>query len=233
MSASDAHVSRRQVLAAGTAFTGYALAADTVLAQAIKTDTTGLAAGDFTVPVSGFNVPVYEARPASGQNHPIVLVISEIWGIHEYIKDTARRFAKLGYHAVAPELFARAGGVAHLTGVQEILKIVFSQSLEQTLGDLKAAVDWAKARPGAGADRVGVTGFCWGGSTAIQVAATNPDVDAAVVWYGPVGRPYETARGKVTAFDVAKDIKIPFLGLFGETDKNPPPEDAKKLGEMI
>jgi carboxymethylenebutenolidase len=233
MSPMQSNVTRRQVLAAGTAFTGYALAADTVLAQAIKTDTAGLAAGEFTVPVAGFNVPVYEARPASGKDHPIVLVISGIWGIHEYIKDTARRFAKVGYHAVAPELFARAGGVAHLPNVQDILKIVLTQPLEQTLGDLAAAVDWAKTRPGARADRVGVTGFCWGGSTAIHVAATDADMDAAVGWYAPVARPYESARGKVTGFDVAKDIKIPFLGLFGGKDQNPKPEDAQRFGELL
>jgi carboxymethylenebutenolidase len=226
-------VTRRQVLVAGGTFAGYALGVEKVLAQAIKTDTTGLVAGDQQVPVGGVNVPVYEARPASGKDHPIVLVISEIWGIHEYIKDTTRRFAKAGYYAVAPELFAREGGVGHMTNIQEILKIVLSQKREQTLGDIGATIDWAQKRPGVKADRVGVTGFCWGGSTTIQVAATNPDVKAAVAWYGPPARPYQGASGPVTGFDLAKDIKVPFLGLFGETDKNPPPEDARKFGEMV
>jgi carboxymethylenebutenolidase len=150
-----------------------------------------------------------------------VLVISEIWGVHEYIRDSTRRFAKAGYHAVAPELFKREGGVAQLTNVQDILKIVLGQKREQTLGDLKAAVEWPKTRQGARADRVGVTGWCWGGSTTIQVAATNPDIKAAVAWYGPPGRPYQGASGPVTGFDVAKDIKAPFLGLSGETDTKP------------
>jgi carboxymethylenebutenolidase len=178
-------------------------------------------------------MPVYEARPASGTGHPIVLVISEIWGVHEYIRDSTRRFAKAGYHAVAPELFKREGGVARLTNVQDILKIVLGQKREQTLGDLKAAVEWAKTRQGARADRVGVTGWCWGGSTTMQVAATNPEIKAAVAWYGPPGRPYQGASGPVTGFDVAKDIKAPFLGLFGETDTNPKPEDALKFGELL
>jgi carboxymethylenebutenolidase len=204
-----------------------------VLAQAIKTDTTGLAAGEFDVKIGDYAMPVYEARPASGTGHPIVLVISEIWGVHEYIRDSTRRFAKAGYHAVAPELFKREGGVAQLTNVQDILKIVLGQKREQTLGDLKAAVDWAKTRQGARADRVGVTGWCWGGSTTIQVAATNPDIKAAVAWYGPPGRPYQGASGPVTGFDVAKDIKAPFLGLFGETDTNPKPEDALRFGELL
>jgi carboxymethylenebutenolidase len=233
MSVSESGVTRRQVLVAGTVFAGYTLAVETVLAQAIKTDTSDLAAGDFTIPVGGFNVPVYEARPASGQNAPIVLVISEVFGLHEYIKDTARRFAKQGYHAVAPELFAREGGVAQLTDLQEVLKIVLSQPRERTLGDLKATADWAKTRPGARADRMGVTGWCWGGSTTIQVAATNPDTKAAVTWYGPPGRPYQSAQGPITGFDVAKDVKAPFLGLFGGKDQNPKPEDAQRFGEML
>jgi carboxymethylenebutenolidase len=226
-------VTRRQMLVAGGTFVGYAMGVETVLAQAIKTNTEGLVAGDQQVPVGGVNVPVYEARPATGKDHPIVVVISEIWGVHEYIKDTTRRFAKAGYYAIAPELFVREGGVGHLTDIQAILKIVLSQKREQTLGDLKAAVDWAQKRPNVKADRVGVTGFCWGGSTTMQVAATNPDMKAAVAWYGPPARPYQGASGPVTGFDLAKDIKIPFLGLFGETDKNPPPDDAKKFGELL
>lgn len=226
-------LSRRQLLVAGSTFAGYALAADTVLAQAIKTDTDGLAAGDFQVKIGDYDLPVYEARPAAGKDHPIVLVISEVFGVHEYIRDSTRRFAKAGYYAVAPELFKREGGVGQLTDIQEILKIVLSQKREQTLGDLKAAVEWAKGRPGVSASRVGVTGWCWGGSTTMQVAGTSPDVKAAVAWYGPPARPYQGASGPVTSFDLAKDIKAPFLGLFGATDTNPKPEDAQRFGEML
>jgi carboxymethylenebutenolidase len=229
----DGGITRRQVLVAGGTFAGYALSVETVLAQAIKTDTDGLVAGDQQVPVAGVNVPVYEARPATGTGHPILLVISEIWGVHEYIKDCTRRFAKAGYHAVAPELFVREGGVAQLPNVQDVLKIVLAQKREQTLGDLKATVDWAKTRPGVKGGAIGVTGWCWGGSTTYQVAATNPDMKAAVAWYGPPARPYQGASGPVTGFDLAKDIKIPLLGLYGENDQGPKPEDAKKLGEMV
>jgi carboxymethylenebutenolidase len=226
-------LTRREMMVAGGTFAGYALSVETVLAQAIKTDTDGLVAGDQKIKVGGFDVPVYEARPASGKDTPIILVISEIWGVHEYIRDATRRFAKAGYYAVAPELFAREGGVGQIPDVQEVLKIVLSQKREQTLGDLKAAVDWAKTRPNVKADKVGVTGWCWGGSTTIQVAATNPDMKAAVAWYGPPARPYQGASGPVTGFDLAKDIKIPFLGLFGENDKSPTPDDAKKLAELV
>jgi carboxymethylenebutenolidase len=227
-------LTRRDVLKVGAgSFAGYALVPDPAFAQAITTDTQGIAAGEFNVKMGDYDLPVYEARPASGTGHPIVLVLSEIWGIHEYIRDCTRRFAKAGYYAIAPELFKRAGGVTHMTDVQAILKIVLPQAREQTLGDCKAAVDWARTRPGVRADRVGVTGWCWGGSTTIQVAGTNPDIKAAVAWYGPPARPYQGASGPVTGFDVAKDIKMPFLGLFGEKDQNPKPEDAVKFGEMV
>ena len=143
-------LTRRQMLQVGGAtFAGYALAADTVLAQVIKTDTDGLVAADAQVKIGDYSMPVYEARPASGSNHPIILVISEIWGVHEWVKDCTRRFAKQGYHAVAPELFQREGGVGHIPNIQDILKIVLAVPRKQVLGDIAAAGDWAKTRPGA------------------------------------------------------------------------------------
>jgi carboxymethylenebutenolidase len=226
-------LTRRQVLVAGATFAGYAVAVDKVLAQAIKTDTTGIQAGDFEVKIGDYMMPVYEARPASGGPAPIVVCISEIWGVHEWVRDVTRRFAKAGYFAVAPELFKREGGVAQIPNIQDILKIVLAVPRKQVLGDIAATVDWAKKRPGARADRAGVTGWCWGGSTVFQVAATNPDMKAAVAWYGPPARPYPDQPAPVTGFDVAKDIKIPLLGLFGEEDKSPTPDDARKMGEMV
>jgi len=227
-------VTRRDVLKAGSlTFAGYAMAPDRALADAIKTDTQGLVAGDVEVPIGSYKLPVYEARPASGSNHPIVLVLSEIWGVHEYVRDTTRRFAKESFHAVAPELFKREGGVGHMTDIPAILKIVLAVPREQILGDCQAAIDFAKTRPGARADRVGVTGWCWGGSTTYQVAAALPDIKAAAAWYGPPARPYPTKSGPVTGFDVEKDIKVPFLGLYGEKDQNPKPEDVKKFEEML
>jgi carboxymethylenebutenolidase len=227
-------ISRRRLLQAGGALAGYAVGVDKVLAQAIKTDTQGIADGDFKVKIGDYDLPVYEARPASGTGHPILLVVSEIWGVHEYIRDSTRRWAKEGFHAVAPELFEREGGVGHIKEIDQILKIVLAQKREQTLGDIAAAIDWAKTRPGVKGDRVGVTGWCWGGSTTIQVAGSNPSVKAAVAWYGPPGRPYQSTSGTpVTGFDLAKNIKIPFLGLYGQEDKGIPVEDAKKFGELL
>jgi carboxymethylenebutenolidase len=226
---------RRQMLKAGgvATFAGYAAGVDKVLAQAIKTDTEGIVAGDTLVKIGTYSMPVYEARPATGRGVPIVLVISEIWGVHEWIKDVTRRFAKEGYYAVAPELFQREGGVAHIPEIQDILKIVLAVPRAQVLGDCAAAVEWAKKRPGVRPDRVGVTGWCWGGSTVYQIAATNPDIKAAVAWYGPPARPYPDSPRPVTGFDVAKDITAPFLGLYGEQDTSPPPDDARKFGDLL
>src|SRR5262245_65408806 len=227
-------LTRRQALAIGGAtFAGYAMSVETVLAQAIKTDTQGIEAGDFQVSIGDYKMPVYEARPAAGGPAPIVLVVSEIWGVHEYVRDCTRRFAKEGFYAIAPELFQREGGVGQIPNVQDVLKIVLAVPRKQVLGDIAAATDWAKKRPGARADRVGVTGWCWGGSTVYQVAATNPDIKAAVAWYGPPSRPYPDTPSPVTGFDVVKDIKIPFLGLYGGKDTSPSPDDAKKFGEML
>jgi carboxymethylenebutenolidase len=227
-------LTRRQALKVGAAtFVGYATGVDKALAQAIKTDTDGLVAGDQTVPIGSYNMPVYEARPATGTGHPIIIVISEVFGVHEWVKDVTRRFAKAGYHGVAPELFQREGGVGQISNIQDVLKIVLAVPRKQLLGDVAAAIDWAEKRPGVRADKVGITGFCWGGGLVYQVAATNPDIDASVAWYGALGRPFVDTPNPVAGFDVAKDIKTPFLGLYGETDQNPKPDDVKKFVEML
>jgi len=227
-------LTRRQALRVGAAtFVGYAVGVEKALAQTIKTDTTDIVAGDYTVKIGDYSMPVYEAHPASGTNAPIILAISEIWGVHEWVKDVTRRFAKAGYCCVAPELFQREGGVGQLSNIQDILKIVFAVPRKQLLGDVAAAADWAKTRPGVRTDRIGVTGWCWGGSVVYQVAGTNPDIKAAVAWYGSPTRPFPDTPNPVTGFDVAKNIKAPFLGLSGETDQGPTPADARKFVEML
>lgn len=226
-------ITRRQAIVGTATFAGYAVAVDKVLAQAIKTDTEGIVAGDQSVKIGSYEMPVYEARPATGGPAPIILVVSEVWGVHEYIRDCSRRFAKAGFYAVAPELFKREGGVAQLPNIQDILKIVFAVPRKQLLGDLQAAGDWAKTRPGAMAGKTGVTGWCWGGGVTMQAAAAMPDIKAAVAWYGPPGRSFAEQPNPVNGFDVAKDIKVPFLGLFGEKDQSPKPEDAIRFGELV
>ncbi len=230
-----AGLTRRDMLKVGGAatFAGYAVGVEKAFGQVVKTDTTGIMAGDFEVKIGDYGMPVYEARPASGGPAPIVVCISEVWGVHEWVRDVTRRFAKAGYYAIAPELFKREGGVGQLSDIQAILKIVFAVPRKQVLGDVAAAIDWAKKRPGARADRVGVTGWCWGGGVVYQVAATYPDIKAAVSWYGAPGRPFPDQPAPVSGFDVAKDIKAPLLGLYGETDTSPTPADARKLGDLV
>src|SRR5882724_10894743 len=151
-------MSRRQWLAAGATLAGYALAAAPSLAQAVRTDEAGLATSRSEITVGDVAMPVYEARPAAADKAAIVMLVSEIWGVHEDIRDCARRFAKAGYCAVAPELFARAGGVAQLSDTQGLLMIVNQQRREPLLGDLKVTMDWARRRPGVNAERVGING---------------------------------------------------------------------------
>ena len=226
-------LSRRDMLKIGVGTTaGYALAANPILAQAIKTDTQDLAVADIKVSSGGDMIAAYEARPAAAGKYPVIVVVSEIWGVHEYIKDVCRRFAKAGYYAIAPELFQREGGVAHLPNIQEILKVVFNVPRKQILQDLRATADHARQQPAARSDRVGATGFCWGGSTTIQFAADYKDLKAAVVWYGPAARPYKDDPPK-TGFDVAQEIKCPLLGLFGEEDQSPPPADVRKFEDLL
>ena len=225
-------MSRRQWLAAGATLAGYALAAAPSLAQAVRTDEAGLATSRSEITVGAVAMPVYEARPAAADKAAIVMLVSEIWGVHEYIRDCARRFAKAGYCAVAPELFARAGGVAQIADTQTLLMVVNNQRREALLGDLRAAMDWARRRPGVNAERVGVNGWCWGGALTIHAAAWVPGLRAAVAWYGTPTRPFSADGGAVTGFDVAKDVRIPFLSLSGALDRSPGPEDMKRFVDL-
>jgi carboxymethylenebutenolidase len=227
-------LTRRHFLkVSAVAAAGYAMAAEPILAQAIRTDTAGLVARDASIKSGNDMIPAYEARPDKPGRYPVVVVISEIWGLHEYIRDIVRRFGKEDFYAVAPEMFQREGGVSHLTDVQEILKIVLNVPRQQILQDLSATANYAREQPAALSERVGVTGFCWGGSTTIQYAAHDKKVGAAVAWYGPPGRGYKHEPQPVSGFDVAKDITAPFLGLFGEEDKNPTPEDVRKFEALL
>jgi len=199
MTGAGDRMSRRQWLAAGAALAGYALAAAPSLAQAVRTDEAGLATAEAEITVGDVAVPVYEARPADAAKAPIVVVVSEIWGVHQCIRDCARRFAKAGYCAVAPELFARAGGVAQIPDTQTLLMIVNNQRREALLGDLGATMDWARRRAGVNAERVGVNGWCWGGALTMEAAARLPGLRAAVAWYGAPTRPFSPPPGRSRA----------------------------------
>ena len=197
---------------------GFAAAALPVAAQTmIKTDTEGLTTGTVNITVDGQTVPVYRAEPAGKTNCPTVLVISEIFGVHEHIADVARRFAKLGYLALAPDLFVRQGDPKAFATVPELIKSLISKVPDQqVMKDLDAVVAYAKAN-GGNVDKLGITGFCWGGRITWLYSAQNPAVKAGVAWYGQlVGTKSEL--NPQSAVDLAPALKVPVLGLYGAKD---------------
>jgi carboxymethylenebutenolidase len=207
---------------------GYTAAAGGVMAQtAIRTPADGLTVGEFTYEVNGFKVPAYRAAPAGRTGLPVVLVISEIFGVHEYIADTARRFARAGYLAIAPELFARQGDPTSYGEVSRLMAEVVSRVPDaQVMADLDGALRWAGANGGDVA-KAGITGFCWGGRITWLYAAHGP-VKAGVAWYGRlVGAASElTPRHPV---DIAASLKAPVLGLYGAADTGIPLDTVDKM----
>ncbi len=216
---------RRSVMMTGL-ISGFTLATTRVEAQAIHTDAAGLVAGETTVPTDKGDLPAYFARPDGSGPFPTVLVIEEIFGVHEYIKDTCRRLAKAGYLAVAPELYARIGDLSKMTDVSAIVRDVISKTPDdQLLRDLDATATWAAAH-GGDPKRLVVTGFCRGGRNTWLYAAHNPALRAAVAWYGPVGGTPSSIQPR-NAADVATELKAPLLGLYGGQDAGIPVADLQ------
>lgn len=216
---------RRSVMMTGL-ISGFTLATTRVEAQAIHTDAAGLVAGETTVPTDKGDLPAYFARPDGSGPFPTVLVIEEIFGVHEYIKDTCRRLAKAGYLAVAPELYARIGDLSKMTDVSAIVRDVISKTPDdQLLRDLDATATWAAAH-GGDPKRLVVTGFCRGGRNTWLYAAHNPALRAAVAWYGPVGGTPSSIQPR-NAADVATELKAPLLGLYGGQDAGIPVADVQ------
>jgi carboxymethylenebutenolidase len=220
-------VTRRQ-FAVTTLATGFALAVQPVSAQMITTDTSGIEAGEVKIPVPDGQVPGYRAMPDKGGPFPVVLVVQEIFGVHDHIKDICRRFAKLGYFAVAPELYARQGDVSKLESFPEILKIVAKVPDSQVMSDLDATVAWAKSTGKADTAKLAVTGFCWGGRIVWLYSAHNPNVKAGVAWYGRIVNPADPLHPK-HPIDIAADLKAPVLGLYGGKDTGIPLDDVEKM----
>jgi carboxymethylenebutenolidase len=221
-------VDRRVFLKAALG-TGFAAATLPVAAQSlIKTDTAGLSAGTVQVSVNGQSVPVYYARPAGKDKLPVILVVSEIFGVHEHIADVARRFAKQGYLAIAPDLFVRQGDPSKIANIADLMKDIISKTPDaQVMGDLDACVAWA-AQHGGNVDKLGITGFCWGGRITWMYSAHNPNVKAGVAWYGRLlgeSNP-NTPRHPV---DIAPALKVPVLGLYGAKDTGIPLETVEKM----
>lgn len=206
---------------------GFAAAVLPVTAQTITTDATGLEAGPVHIAVGDFQMPAYRAAPAGGKNLPVVLVASEIFGVHEHIADVCRRLARQGYLAIAPELFARQGNAAGYTDIPKLIsEVVAKASDAQVNGDLDATAAWAAAHGGDGR-RLAITGFCWGGRVTWSYAAHNPRVTTAAAWYGPVARSY--FPGDPTIIERAARIKAPVLALYGAADGGIPVETLSQL----
>jgi len=212
---------------------GFAVAAMPVMAQnVIKTDTAGLTAGTITLTVDGQTVPVYRAQPEGKTNLPVVLVISEIFGVHEHIADVARRFAKLGYLALAPDLFVRQGDPQKSASIADLQRDIISKTPDtQVMTDLDALVAWAKAN-GGNPDKIAITGFCWGGRVTWMYAAHNPSIKAGVAWYGRlVGT--SNANTPTNPVDVAAKLNVPVLGLYGEKDTGITQDSIKAMQAML
>lgn len=226
-------MTRRGFVSAAVLATGYALAVSPAAAGAISTDTQGLTAGAVMIPTPGGHpMPAYAAMPAGKGPFPTILVIQEIFGVHEHIRDVCRRFAKLGYLAVAPELYFRQGDPSVLTDIPTILSTIVARVPDaQVISDLDAAAAWAAAN-GGDADRLGVTGFCWGGRAVWLYAAHNPKLKAAVAWYGKlVGNATpETPKQPV---DVAAGLMAPVLGLYGGADQGIPQDSVEKMRAAV
>ncbi|MBL8831275.1 MAG: dienelactone hydrolase family protein [Rhodospirillales bacterium] len=225
-------VSRRGFVAGAGLATGFALAAGPVSAQTvITTDMNGLVGGMVNVPTNdGKRMPAYYARPAQGQNFATVIVVQEIFGVHEHIKDVCRRLAKIGYLAVAPEYYFRVGDPQKLTDIQAVLRDIVSKIPDaQVMADTDAAVKWAGGRVGKGdTKKLGITGFCWGGRVVWLYAAHNPGLKAGVAWYGVVEGPTNEMRTSHPLQHAAR-INAPVLGLYGGADQGIPNDGVDRM----
>lgn len=225
---SEAGATRRTALKSALGV-GFAASALPIMAQTvIKTPTTGLTVGEVTIDVKGFKMPAYRAMPAGKTNLPVVLVLSEIFGVHEHIADITHRFAREGYLAIAPELFVRQGDAQSYGEMAKLIAEVISKVPDaQVAGDLDATVAWAGAN-GGDLQRVGVTGFCWGGRQTWLYTAHSKSIKAGVAWYGRIVGAQNELTPK-NPIDIAGQLNGPVLGLYGEADTGIPLDGVEKM----
>jgi carboxymethylenebutenolidase len=226
-------LTRRKFIIISTLAAGFALAAHPISAEVITTDSEGLMADQVMIPVADGEIPAYRAMPATGEQFPIVLVVQEIFGVHEHIQDVCRRFAKLGYLAIAPSLYARQGDVSQMSDIQEIIETVVSKVPdEQVMSDLDATISWAENASKGNPEKIGITGFCWGGRIVWLYAAHNPNLDAGVAWYGRLTGE-STPLTPQYPIDLVEDLKAPVLGLYGGQDDLIPQEQVEQMREAL
>jgi carboxymethylenebutenolidase len=208
--------------------TGFALSVQPVSAQTITTDSTGLVAGEVKVKTADIEIPAYRAMPDKGGPFPTVLVGQEVFGVHEHIKDVCRRLAKLGYFAIAPELYVRQGDPSRYTEISKLAELASKVPDEQVMSDFDATVAYAKGSGKADTAKLAITGFCYGGRITWLYAAHNPGLKAAVAWYGRIDRPRTDLQPKYP-IDIAAELKAPVLGLYGAADQGIPVETVEKM----
>jgi carboxymethylenebutenolidase len=207
----------RRAFIVGSLAAGFALAVLPVSAETITTDAKGLTVGEVKIPVQDGSIPGYRAMPDVGGPFPTILVVQEIFGVHEHIKDICRRLAKVGYFAVAPALYAREGDVVGMTDIKQIMQVVAKVPERQVASDLDATVAWARSTGKADTSKLGIVGFCWGGRQVWLYAAHNPQLKAGVSWYGVLQRPKNDMTPD-NPIDVVQRINAPILGLYGGAD---------------
>lgn len=224
----------RREFFATSIITGFALAAQPIYAQTnIKTDSTGLVAGEIKIPVPGGEIPAYRAMPEKKGKYPVVMVVHEIFGVHEWIQDICRRFAKQGFMAIAPALYSRQAEIATIADRREIQRTVFSKIPDaQAMSDLDATVDYAAKSGFGNTKKLSITGFCWGGRTVWLYSAHNPKVKAGAAWYG---RLVQTPNSPLNPLQpqnpvhFARELKVPVLGLYGGLDTGIPLDSVQKM----
>jgi len=228
-----APLSRREFMTAAAATAaGYTLAAGPVRAEAMRTNTVGLTAGDAKIPVSGGEMPIYFARPEGVSNPPVILVAMEVFGLHEYIKDVVRRFAKLGAFAVAPDYYFRKGvDLTKITDFKELMPIVNAKPDAELVADLDASAAWAKSE-GGDTSRLGMIGFCRGGRAVWIYAAQSSALKAGVAFYGSLVDPQNPLWPK-SPIQLAPEMKAPVLGLYGDADQGIPVSQVEQMKEAL
>ena len=225
-------ITRRQFIATAAFASGFALAVQPIASSAIMTSADGLVAGTVKIPAKDGEVTAYRAMPATGSNFPIVLVVHEIFGVHAHIEDVCRRFAKLGYVAIAPDLFKRQGDVTKLSSIDEIRPIVAKVPDAQVLSDLDATATWATKNAKGNLAKLAITGFCWGGRIVWLYAAHNPEVKAGVAWYGRLVGDTNELMPKYPV-DIASSLKVPVLGLYGGKDTGIPLDTVEQMRDRL
>ncbi len=232
--AGSSAVSRRGFMSmSAAAAAGYTLAAGPVRAEAIRTDTVGLDAGQDIVKVARGDMPVYFAKPKDAPKPPVILVAMEVFGLHEYIKDVTRRLAKAGALAVAPDYYFTKGDLTKIGEISQLMPLVNSKPDAELVADLDATVAWAKGK-GADTSRLGIIGFCRGGRTVWVYCAHSSQVKAGVAFYGSlVDPPGQKAVWPKSPTELAAEMKAPVLGLYGEADQGIPPAQVEVMKSAL